>query len=843
MRLDPMTDAAMGELLDGMIPGLSDAVWSSIVERADGLPLYAVETIRMLIAGGRLVQEDGEAASSRESHSVPPTSVRSRCRRRSTPSSPLGSTGSRLRIGRSSRTPRSSARRSASMDSRPSRARRAEALAPRLDLLVRREILTVETDPRAPTRGQHAFVQALVREVAYGTLAKRERRERHLAAARYLESLGDEELAGVVASHFVAAYRSAPDGPAGEAVAAQARVSLLAAADRAEALGAFGQAIDALTSALEVTRAAARPGPAARAHRLAVDSALALRRGPGDASPRRSTRTGTIGDEIGVIRAVARRVIGYVSSRRRSPPRSRSSSRSAGRRGAAARTDLVGDDGDAEAGEAAAMIAEAIGRIAFRNNDMDEAIRWCDRALALAEPLRLDEIVAMALVTKGTALIVSGTASRGHGHPRGGDPRCSRTRSVTGRAAREQQSRVDRRSTRIPRAHSSASREGMALARRLGLLSFDCYHAGNAMSAAERLGEWAWAREAIGALVDAHPEGMRADWIAACADLDGRSGWAIRTSRASNASAARAARERFADRVEHERLARTMCVRGWPTGGRRSESEPVPRPLPDGHWTRRVRMDATVRPSHRAARRRADDAGCGPRPARRRHRPRPRRMSEPGSPPPRAGPRDALGLYRSALAGYREAGCRFDVALTILDMAVLIGPDEPAVRASIPEGREILESLGARILLERLDALEPEGRHLARRRAPPDPTPPRRSRPSADRPCRQVEGGSRYSPPQWTRGGRGSKSSTSSGASSGRAAARRPYQAASGPADRPCSDDRQQDGPGDDRGQGPEATPASSRPSRPRMRNTIEASPRGPNQPTNATVDGANRCR
>ena len=66
---------------------------------------------------------------------------------------------------------------------------------------------------------------------------------------------------------------------------------------------------------------------------------------------------------------------------------------------------------------------------------------------------------------------------------------------------------------------------------------------------------------------------------------------------------------------------------------------------------------------------------------------------------------DALGQYRAALAGYREIGCRFDTALTILDMAVLIGPDEPAVRGAIPECREILESLGARRLLERLDAI------------------------------------------------------------------------------------------------------------------------------------------
>ena len=232
----------------------------------------------------------------------------------------------------------------------------AEDLAPRLDLLVRREILTVETDPRAPTRGQHAFVQALVREVAYGTLAKRERRERHLAAARYLESLGDDELAGVVASHFVAAYRSAPDGPAGEAVAAQARVSLLAAADRAEALGALGQAIDALTSALEVTRDAARSCPPARADRLAARSCARASTKARRASPRRSRRTEAIDDEIGVIRAIARRVLGYIAAAqiasadrgRRAGPRGRRGARRHGPTSSASRR-------IAEAGEAAAL--------------------------------------------------------------------------------------------------------------------------------------------------------------------------------------------------------------------------------------------------------------------------------------------------------------------------------------------------------------------------------------------------------------------------------------------------------------------------------------------------------
>ncbi len=64
---------------------------SRILERADGIPLYAVETIRMLVASGRLVQEGGDS-SPRASRSAPPTWARSRCRRRSTPSSRRAST-------------------------------------------------------------------------------------------------------------------------------------------------------------------------------------------------------------------------------------------------------------------------------------------------------------------------------------------------------------------------------------------------------------------------------------------------------------------------------------------------------------------------------------------------------------------------------------------------------------------------------------------------------------------------------------------------------------------------------------------------------------------------------
>ena len=59
---------------------------------------------------------------------------------------------------------------------------------------MRRELLVHEADPRSPERGQYAFVQALIREVAYNTLAKKDRKVRHLAAARFFETLDTEEL-------------------------------------------------------------------------------------------------------------------------------------------------------------------------------------------------------------------------------------------------------------------------------------------------------------------------------------------------------------------------------------------------------------------------------------------------------------------------------------------------------------------------------------------------------------------------------------------------------------------------------------------------------------------------
>ena len=100
------------------------------------------------------------------------------------------------------------------------------ALEPRLRELVRRELLTLEVDPRSPEHGQYAFVQALIREVAYNTLARTDRKARHLAAARFFESLGSDELAGALAGHYLAAHANADRGRGGRRASRSRHVSL-----------------------------------------------------------------------------------------------------------------------------------------------------------------------------------------------------------------------------------------------------------------------------------------------------------------------------------------------------------------------------------------------------------------------------------------------------------------------------------------------------------------------------------------------------------------------------------------------------------------------------------------
>jgi len=247
MTLEPLEREQMAELVTGTAPGIPQAAVDAIVDRAEGIPLYAVETIRMLVDRGSLRRSSEgtfDVAGSLDDLAVP-NSLQALIAAR------LDALGERERrliqsaaiMGKSFTVESLAAISGESPD----------ALADALASLVRRQMLLVDVDPRSPERGQYQFVQAVVREIAESALSRADRRSLHLAAARYYEALGDDEMAGVQASHYVEAYKATPAGPEADALAAQARISLRAAAERAISLHSYKQGLSYLDQALSVT--------------------------------------------------------------------------------------------------------------------------------------------------------------------------------------------------------------------------------------------------------------------------------------------------------------------------------------------------------------------------------------------------------------------------------------------------------------------------------------------------------------------------------------------------------------------------------------------------------------
>ena len=246
LHLEPLPAEAMAALLRGFVAGLPESVVEHVLQRAEGVPLYAVETIRMLVDRGQLVERDGVLTVSGElgSLDIPDTLhalIASRLDGVTTEERSLLQNAAV--IGQSF-----SIAALAAVSGRD----RAAVSAP-LRNLVRKELLAMDTDPRSPERGQYGFVQGLIREVAYGTLAKPERRAKHVAAAAYFEGLDDDELVGVVATHYAEAQRATAEGPERDALADRAREWLTQAGRRALALGSSEQALTYLEQALALT--------------------------------------------------------------------------------------------------------------------------------------------------------------------------------------------------------------------------------------------------------------------------------------------------------------------------------------------------------------------------------------------------------------------------------------------------------------------------------------------------------------------------------------------------------------------------------------------------------------
>ena len=256
----------ISELLGGLVAGLPDDVRATLVERSEGVPLFAVETVRSLIdrdlvvpRGGQYVLADPQAldldsigapASLQALIAARLDTLSAVQRRVVNQASVLGSSFKRDEI-----------------------AGLCEDISDLDDVLaslVRLQILGQVSSRLNAEFGQFQFMQSVVPQVAYATLSRRDRKASHLAVIGQYTADGDSggDLAPILAQHYLDAIEAVPGDSDIEALKLAAVTELQKAATRARSLGSPAEAAGHLGSALIYV--------SDQAERAALDSDLAF---------------------------------------------------------------------------------------------------------------------------------------------------------------------------------------------------------------------------------------------------------------------------------------------------------------------------------------------------------------------------------------------------------------------------------------------------------------------------------------------------------------------------------------------------------------------------------------
>ena len=374
-------------MVSGYVEGLPAEGLGRLVGRAEGVPMYAVETVRMLADRGVLEQTG-------QSYRV------------------VGDLGDELEIPETLH-----ALVAARLDGLPDAERAlvqdasvaghsftvatvcavtgrdVVELEPLLRTLVRKEVLDQDVDPRSPERGQYHFVQSVIHEVAYSTLSKAARRAKHLACARWYESLDEDELAGVVADHYLEAYRAEPGAADAEEIADRARVWLIKAGDRASSLAspeqAYRYAVQALTLAVSPADRAVVNDRAALAAASAGDRERCWQHLSAASEDYRS-----LGDSVGEARLLS----GIARHDHNPEQRAFITSRL---------LDLevkLPEDNRAELVQVLCALADDASH-ALR---IEDALDYTDRALVVAQAIEGDDAIRTAAASRAFALMLGG---------------------------------------------------------------------------------------------------------------------------------------------------------------------------------------------------------------------------------------------------------------------------------------------------------------------------------------------------------------------------------------------------------------------------------------------------
>jgi class 3 adenylate cyclase/tetratricopeptide (TPR) repeat protein len=381
--LEPLEPAEIDAMLTGIVPGLADDLRRRVIEHADGIPLYAVETVRMLLDRG-LLRRDGEGyrpTGPIETLAIPET-LQSLAAARLDSLEPA----ERQLLEDASVLGRAFTRRGLAALSGLSE----DELEPHLQSLLRKEILTRQLDPLSPERHQLAFLQDVLRRVAYETLSMHDRKQRHLAAAAYLTRDGDEEIAGVLAAHYLDAYRLGTGDADADVLRLQAQGALVRAAERAASLASASEAARYFARAAELTE-----DPVERAELL-------------ERAGRDAGRNGDFEEAQGFLREAIRLLDDHGDRYASARVAARLADLLRAEDRVAEALELMQSAYDALAGGGAnpelALVAAQLARIGYFAGERERALEIVEVALDMGEALRLPEVIAEALTTKSTLL-------------------------------------------------------------------------------------------------------------------------------------------------------------------------------------------------------------------------------------------------------------------------------------------------------------------------------------------------------------------------------------------------------------------------------------------------------
>jgi class 3 adenylate cyclase/tetratricopeptide (TPR) repeat protein len=682
LSLEPMPEPAMRELLAGLVPGLPAALVKAIVARADGIPLYAVETVRMLLAEGRLVEEAG---------AYRPVGVLADL---AVPETLQALISARLDglepADRSLLQDAAVLGQSFTIDGLAAvSGAEAATLEPRLRALVRRELLILEADPRSPERGQYAFIQALIREVAYSTLARADRKSRHLAAARWFEALDEGELAGALAAQYLAAYRSAPEGAEADALAGQARLALKGAADRAASLGSHRQALGFLRLALEAT---SDPAEIATLRERAADAAA----NDADFDAARAYAEDAIawyrsaGDRIGVARATT--ALGITLNNMSQPV-------------AAAKVmeDAFAETADLEAEPDVVRLVTELAR-AYANGQDARALATADRALAAAERLELTPTIAEALLNRALALALAGRLQEPIALLRG-VLALSETHGLVLTRLRALNNLGASLSAEDLQATHQISRETIELARRLGIRSWLVNAIQGQIGVAIWVGEWAEADRLIDEVDPSElPAPVAVSFGENVAILQALRGDLEAADRTMAGIAPLRATIDDPRSVSFLRLNESLIhlLAGRFDAAYASGLASAELGLEGSVYGAEQAVRAALLTGDAKRARKALDIHLA-RPDRGRMISADRLYLGAGVRALEGDPGGALGDFRSAAGEYRDLGLPVSLGFCLVMFAVVLGPDVPEARAAADGARELLTRLGSPTLLARLD--------------------------------------------------------------------------------------------------------------------------------------------